>query len=84
MRGRRPGRDPFNAGIAGLYLRHRSSFEHDTGGHPENARRLTAIEEAMSKREWLGMELVEAPAATRSSSNGSHSATHIDSIEGAR
>ena len=31
--------------------------------HPENARRLTAIEEAMSERDWLGLELVEAPAA---------------------
>jgi acetoin utilization deacetylase AcuC-like enzyme len=67
-------------GIAGLYLRHRSSFEHDTGGHPENARRLMAIEEAMSEREWLGMELVEAPAATREQLERVHSAAHIDSI----
>jgi acetoin utilization deacetylase AcuC-like enzyme len=67
--------------MAGLYLRHPSSFEHDTGGHPENARRLTAIEEAMSEREWLGMELVEAPAATREQLERVHSATHVDSIE---
>jgi acetoin utilization deacetylase AcuC-like enzyme len=66
--------------MAGLYLRHPSSFEHDTGGHPENARRITAIEEAMSEREWLGMELVEAPAATREQLERVHSATHIDSI----
>jgi acetoin utilization deacetylase AcuC-like enzyme len=67
--------------MAGLYLRHPSSFEHDTGGHPENARRLTAIEEAMSERDWLGMELVEARAATREQLERVHSATHIDSIE---
>ena len=66
--------------MAGLYLRHPSSFEHDTGGHPENARRITAIEEAMSEREWLGMELVEAPAATREQLERVHSAAHIDSI----
>jgi acetoin utilization deacetylase AcuC-like enzyme len=66
--------------MAGLYLRHPSSFEHDTGGHPENARRITAIEEAMSEREWLGMELVEAPAATREQLARVHSAAHIDSI----
>ena len=66
--------------MAGLYLRHPSSFEHDTGGHPENARRITAIEEAMSAREWLGMELVEAPAATREQLERVHSAAHIDSI----
>ena len=61
-------------------MRHPSSFEHDTGGHPENARRLTAIEEAMSERDWLGMELVEAPAATREQLERVHSAAHVDSI----
>jgi acetoin utilization deacetylase AcuC-like enzyme len=68
-------------GVAGLYVRHQSSFEHDTGGHPENARRLTAIEEAMSDRDWLGMELVEAPAATREQLERVHTAAHVDSIE---
>ncbi len=34
----------------------------------------------MSEREWLGMELVEAPAATREQLERVHSATHIDSI----
>ena len=67
--------------IRGLYLRHPSSFRHDTGGHPENARRLTAIEEAMSERDWLGLELVEAPAATREQLERVHSAAHVDSIE---
>jgi acetoin utilization deacetylase AcuC-like enzyme len=62
-------------------VRHPSSFEHDTGGHPENRRRLTAIEEAMSDRDWLGMELVEAPAATREQLERVHSRAHIDSIE---
>ena len=64
-----------------MYLRHPSSFRHDTGGHPENARRLTAIEEAMSERDWLGMELVEAPAATREQLERVHSGAHVDSIE---
>ena len=67
--------------MAGLYVRHQSSFEHDTGGHPENARRLTAIEEAMSERDWLGLELVQAPAATREQLERVHSAAHVDSIE---
>jgi acetoin utilization deacetylase AcuC-like enzyme len=66
---------------AGIYIRHPSSFEHDTGGHPENARRLTAIEEAMSERDWLGMELVEAPAAAREPLHRVHGARHVDSIE---
>jgi acetoin utilization deacetylase AcuC-like enzyme len=67
--------------IAGLYLRHPSSFEHETGSHPENRRRVTAIEEAMSGRDWLGMELVEAPAATREQLERVHSAAHVDSID---
>jgi acetoin utilization deacetylase AcuC-like enzyme len=67
--------------IRGLYLRHPSSFRHDTGGHPENARRLAAIEEAMSERDWLGLELVEAPAATRGQLERVHSAAHVDAIE---
>jgi acetoin utilization deacetylase AcuC-like enzyme len=40
-----------------------------------------AIEEAMSERDWLGLELVEAPAATREQLERVHSAAHIDSIE---
>jgi len=67
--------------VSGLYVRHPSSFEHDTGSHPENRRRITAIEEAMSDREWLGMELGEAPAATREQLERVHSAAHVDSIE---
>jgi acetoin utilization deacetylase AcuC-like enzyme len=62
-------------------VRHPSSFEHDTGGHPENRRRLTAIEEAMSDRGWLGMQLVEAPQATREQLERVHTPAHVDAIE---
>jgi acetoin utilization deacetylase AcuC-like enzyme len=65
----------------GLYLRHPSSFGHDTGRHPESARRLTAIEEAMSARDWLGLELVEAPRAEREQLLRVHDAAHLDRIE---
>jgi acetoin utilization deacetylase AcuC-like enzyme len=67
--------------IAQLYVRHPSSARHDTGGHPENARRLVAIEEAMSERDWLGLELVEAPAATREQLLRVHDDRHLDSIQ---
>src|SRR5215208_5491687 len=67
-------------GVPGLYVRHPSSFEHDTGGHPENRRRLTAIEEAMSDRDWLGMELVEEAAATPEQLERVHTAAHVGSI----
>jgi acetoin utilization deacetylase AcuC-like enzyme len=65
-----------------FYVRHRSSFEHDTGTHPENGRRLTAIEEAMSERDWLDLELVEAPRAEREQLLRIHDAAHVDMIEG--
>jgi acetoin utilization deacetylase AcuC-like enzyme len=67
--------------IAQLYVRHPSSYEHDTGGHPESARRLTAIEEAMSERDWLGLELVEAPAVELERLLRVHTAAHVESIE---
>jgi acetoin utilization deacetylase AcuC-like enzyme len=42
---------------------------------------VTAIEEAMSERDWLGLELVEAPAATREQLERVHGAAHVDAIE---
>jgi acetoin utilization deacetylase AcuC-like enzyme len=65
----------------GHYVRHPSSLRHDTGGHPESARRILAIEEAMSDRDWLGLELAEAPAATREQLLRVHSEALVDSIE---
>ncbi len=64
-----------------LYLHHPSSYEHDTGGHPENARRLRAIESALEAKGWLGLDRVEAPAATREQLERVHSGGHIDAIE---
>jgi len=67
--------------MAGLYYRHPSSFRHETGAHPENPRRLAAIEEALSERDWLGLELVEAPAAEREQLLRVHDAAHIEAME---
>lgn len=65
----------------GLYVRHPSSFRHDTGGHPENASRIRAIEAALDEAGWPGLERVEAPAATREQLARVHSPEHIDAIE---
>jgi acetoin utilization deacetylase AcuC-like enzyme len=65
----------------GLYLRHPLSLEHDTGGHPENAERIRAIESALSDADWHGLELVEAPAATREQIGRVHTPAHIEAIE---
>ena len=42
---------------------------------------MTAIEEVLSERDWLGLELVEAPAAHREQLLRVHGAAHVDSIE---
>jgi acetoin utilization deacetylase AcuC-like enzyme len=65
----------------GLYFSHPSSLEHDTGGHPENASRLRAIEAALDEAGWPGLERIEAPAATREQIERVHTAEHVDAIE---
>ena len=65
----------------GLYLRHPASLAHDTGPHPENAERVRAIEAALEAEDWLGLELVEAPAATRDQLVRVHTPEHVDRIE---
>jgi acetoin utilization deacetylase AcuC-like enzyme len=46
----------------GLYFRHGSSLEHETGSHPENKARIPAIEAELERRGWFGWERREAPA----------------------
>ena len=66
--------------MAALYLHHPSSLAHDTGPHPENANRVRAIEAALEREGWLGVERVEAPAATREQLLRVHPEEHIDMI----
>jgi acetoin utilization deacetylase AcuC-like enzyme len=66
---------------APLYLHHRSSLEHDTGAHPERIERIPAIEHELERRDWLGYERLEAPAASRESLLAVHTAAHVDAIE---
>ena len=66
---------------APVLFRHPSSLEHDTGSHPENARRIVAIERALSERDWLGWNVRLSPAATREQIGAVHPPEHIDRIE---
>ncbi len=65
----------------GLYVHHDSSYRHDTGGHPENAGRLRAIETELERRSWLGLERREAPAASREQLLRVHVPEHLDAVE---
>jgi acetoin utilization deacetylase AcuC-like enzyme len=64
-----------------LYVHHPASHLHETGPHPENAGRLVAIEAALEEREWMGLERIEAPAATREALERVHDPAHIDAME---
>jgi acetoin utilization deacetylase AcuC-like enzyme len=65
----------------GLYLRHPLSFEHETGAHPENPERIRAIEAVLEAEGWLGLEVVEAPAAALEQIERVHPRSHIEAIE---
>jgi acetoin utilization deacetylase AcuC-like enzyme len=65
---------------SGLYLRHPLSFEHDTGPHPENAERIRAIEAALEAERWCGLDVIEAPEATREQLERVHSPSHLEAI----
>ena len=64
-----------------VLLRHPSSLEHDTGAHPESARRIVAIERALSARDWLGWDVRLSPEASRAAIEAVHPAHHVDAIE---
>jgi acetoin utilization deacetylase AcuC-like enzyme len=67
-----------------LYLSHPSSLEHDprahSPGHPDTPERLVAIEAALERRDWLGMERRPAPAASEADLELVHSRRLVESI----
>jgi len=64
-----------------LYVSHPASEGHETGAHPENPRRLLAIEAELADAGWLDLERGQAPAATRDQLERVHAARHVDAIE---
>jgi acetoin utilization deacetylase AcuC-like enzyme len=65
-----------------VYVRHPSSLEHDTGGHPERAERIVAIEEQLAARDWLGYERIEAPPVELETLYAVHPPAYVGSIAG--
>jgi acetoin utilization deacetylase AcuC-like enzyme len=64
----------------GLYFRHDSSLEHDTGPHPEGPGRIPAIERAMEKRGWLGFERRDAPRINDATLLRVHPESYIEHV----
>jgi acetoin utilization deacetylase AcuC-like enzyme len=67
--------------MASVFLEHPSSLEHDTGPHPEQPARITAIERELSARGWLGFERVASPAVERAVLTAVHPESYVAAIE---
>jgi acetoin utilization deacetylase AcuC-like enzyme len=67
--------------MAPVFLEHPSSLEHDTGGHPEQAARIIAIERELSARGWLGFERVQSHAVERATLTAVHSESYVAAVE---
>jgi acetoin utilization deacetylase AcuC-like enzyme len=63
-----------------VLFHHASSLLHDPGPHPEQPARITAIEQAMEARDWLGFERRESPAAPRALLEAVHPARLINGV----
>jgi acetoin utilization deacetylase AcuC-like enzyme len=68
---------------APVFLEHPSSLAHDTGMHPEQPARITAIERELADRGWLGYERLESEPVERSTLAAVHPEPYIDSIDAA-
>jgi len=66
---------------APVFLEHPSSLEHDTGPHPEQPARITAIQEELAARGGLGYERLESPAVERDVLLRVHPESYVASIE---
>jgi acetoin utilization deacetylase AcuC-like enzyme len=63
-----------------LYLQHASSFDHETGSHPECPARIRAIEEALAARDWLGLEREQAPSVDHDRLAAVHPEPYVEAI----
>ena len=64
-----------------VFFSHPSSLEHETGhGHPERVDRMHAIDAELQRRDWLGFERREAPAATTEQLVAVHSPEHVEAV----
>jgi acetoin utilization deacetylase AcuC-like enzyme len=72
-----------NAIAKGLLLSHPASLGHDTGfGHPERPERMVAVESELGRRDWLGWERRESPAASEELLLAVHPESHVRAVQG--
>ncbi len=66
---------------APVFLSHPSSLEHDTGGHPEQAARIVAIERELDARGWLGWERALSPEVGLEALCAVHPPEYVEAVE---
>ena len=66
--------------MKGLIFRSDASLAHETGSHPESARRLVAIETELERLDWLGYERVESATASDAMLLRAHPAVHLQRV----
>lgn len=62
---------------APAYIRHESSRRHDTGSHPERIARIDAIEGLLASVDWLGYDVVQAPAVATADLAAIHADAYV-------
>jgi acetoin utilization deacetylase AcuC-like enzyme len=64
-----------------VFLEHPSSLAHETGPHPEQPSRISAIVKELDDRGWLGFSRVQSPAVDRAVLTAIHPPSYVDTIE---
>src|SRR3954451_17933383 len=64
-----------------VLFHHHAALDHDTGGHPERAARIVAVERALAERDWLGCVVRTSPEATRTQLKAVHDRGYVQRIE---
>ncbi|HZU60591.1 MAG TPA: histone deacetylase [Solirubrobacteraceae bacterium] len=67
--------------MTSVFLDHPSSYAHETGAHPEQPARISAIEEELAPRDWFGFKRVRSPAVDRGVLTAVHPDSYVASIE---
>jgi acetoin utilization deacetylase AcuC-like enzyme len=83
MARRRAVKARYGTAVAGdpVFLEHPSSLQHDTGPHPEQPARITAIQQELEARDWVGYTRVSSPPAAHSALTAVHPERYVETIE---
>jgi acetoin utilization deacetylase AcuC-like enzyme len=67
--------------MTSVFLEHPSSFGHETGRHPEQPARISAIQHELNEQGWLGFERLQSPAVDRDVLTQVHPPSYVESIQ---